>query len=130
MPAPPKAKSSTARSTSLPGFGRALAGREDMAATYPRSTLDLDAYRARADQFMEELMREHYLHYSGQKEEFEIEAIYERHSDLYTRRAVEDLRDTGHREPVMFAVQGLLAQATQAGEAQSPRRAVQVRPRG
>src|SRR4051794_33879773 len=86
MPAPPKAKSSTPSSSSAPGLGRAVAGREDMAATYPRSSLDLDHYRAQADRFMEELMREHYLHYSGQKEQFEIEAIYERHSDLYTRR--------------------------------------------
>src|SRR5215217_7796474 len=72
MPAPPNAKSRTASSSSAPGFGRAVAVREDMAATYPRSTLDLDRYRAQADQFMAELMREHYLHYSGQKEEAEI----------------------------------------------------------
>src|SRR5947207_14419383 len=98
MPAPPKARSSTPSSSSAPGLGRAVAGREDMAATYPRSSLDLDHYRAQADRFMEELMREHYLHYSGQKEQFEIEAIYERNSDLDTRRAVEDHRVTVHRQ--------------------------------
>src|SRR4051794_29025010 len=102
MPAPPKAKSSTPSSSSVPGFGRAVAaGREDI-GTYPRSSLDLDRYRAEADQFMEELMREHYLHFSGQKEEFEIEAIYGCHADLYTRDAVEELRGSGNRELLMF----------------------------
>jgi hypothetical protein len=97
-----------------------------MAATYPRSTLDLDRYGAQADQFMAELMREHYLHYSGQKEEFEIEPIYERHADLYTRRAVDDLRRTGNRELLMFAVQGLMGQETKREEAEIARREVAI----
>jgi hypothetical protein len=54
--------------------------------------LDLDRYRAQADDFMTELMREHYLHFSGQKAEFEIEPIYERHAELYSRAAVDELR--------------------------------------
>jgi hypothetical protein len=84
--------------------------------------LDLARYRADADQFMEELMREHYLHFSGQKDEFEIEAIYERHAELYSRGAVDELRATGNRELLLFAVQGLMGQETKAEEAELARR--------
>jgi hypothetical protein len=84
--------------------------------------LDLARYRADADQFMEELMREHYLHFSGQKDEFEIEPIYERHAELYSRGAVDELRATGNRELLMFAVQGLMGQETKAEEAELARR--------
>jgi hypothetical protein len=84
--------------------------------------LDLTEYRAQADQFMEELMREHYLHFSGQKDEFEIEPIYERHAGLYSRAAVEELRGSGNRELLMFAVQGLMGQETKAEEAELARR--------
>jgi hypothetical protein len=84
--------------------------------------LDLDLYRRRADEFMSELMLEHYLHFSGQKDEFEIEPIYERYGDLYTRQAVEELRRDGNRELVMFAVQGLMGQETKAEEAELARR--------
>jgi hypothetical protein len=85
-------------------------------------TLDLDSYRGQADQFMTELMREHYLHFSGQKDDFEIEPIYERHASLYSRAAVEELRATGNRELLMFAVQGLMGQETKAEEAELARR--------
>jgi hypothetical protein len=84
--------------------------------------LELDRYRAQADQFMEELMREHYLHFSGQKDDFEIEPIYERHADLYSRAAVDELRGSGNRELLMFAVQGLMGQETKAEEAELARR--------
>jgi hypothetical protein len=84
--------------------------------------LNLDEYRNRADQFMTELMREHYLHFSGQKDDLEIEAIYERHGELYSRKAVEELRGEGNRELLMFAVQGLIGQETKAEEAELARR--------
>ena len=71
---------------------------------------------------MSELMREYYLHYSGQKDDFEIEPIYERHADLYSREAVEDLRGSDNRELLMFAVQGLIGQETKAEEAEAARR--------
>src|SRR4051794_6258111 len=71
---------------------------------------------------MEELMREHYLHFSGQKDEFEIEPIYERHAELYSREAVDGLRGSGNRELLMFAVQGLMGQETKAEEAEVARR--------
>src|SRR3954447_16427874 len=85
-------------------------------------TLDLDSYRDKADQFMTELMREHYLHFSGQKDDFEIEPIYERHADLYSRAAVEELRGSGNRELLMFAVQGLMRQEKTAEDPELPRR--------
>ncbi|HEX4719527.1 MAG TPA: hypothetical protein VH300_13420 [Thermoleophilaceae bacterium] len=84
--------------------------------------MDLDRYRADADQFMAELMREHYLHFSGQKDEFEIEPIYDRHAELYSRQAVEELRGSGNRELLFFAVQGLMGQETKAEEAELARR--------
>jgi hypothetical protein len=84
--------------------------------------LDQDRYRAQADQFMTDLMREHYLHFSGQKDDFEIEAIYERHAGLFSRDAVEELRASGNRELAMFAVQGLMGQETKAEEAELARR--------
>ena len=71
---------------------------------------------------MSELMREHYLHFSGQKDEFEIEAIYDRHADLYSRATVEELRGAGNRELLMFAVQGLMGQETKTEEAELARR--------
>src|SRR5690349_12844651 len=71
---------------------------------------------------MEELMREHYLHFSGQKDEFEIEPIYERHAELFSREAVEELRGTDNRELLFFAVQGLMGQETKAEEAEMARR--------
>ena len=67
-------------------------------------------------------MREHYLHFSGQKDEFEIEPIYERHAELYSRETVEELRGSGNRELLMFAVQGLMGQETKAEEAEAARR--------
>src|SRR3954454_21584637 len=85
-------------------------------------TLDLDSYRDKADQFMSELMREHYLDFSGQKDDFEIEPIYERHTGLFSREAVEELRGSGNRELLFFAVQGLMGQETKAEEAELARR--------
>src|SRR3954447_5577890 len=85
-------------------------------------TLDLDSYRDKADQFMTELMREHYLHFSGQKDEFEIEPIYERHAELYSRETVEELRGSGNNELLFFAVQGLMGQETKTEEAEMARR--------
>ena len=57
----------------------------------------VDSYSERAQAFVTELDREYHLHYSGQKADFEIEAIYERHSDLFERREVEQLRERAQR---------------------------------
>jgi hypothetical protein len=84
--------------------------------------VDLDRFRQEADEFSTEMAREFYLQFSGQKEEFEIEAIYERHADLFSRGAVEELREAGNRELLMFAVEGLMGQETKAEEAEIARR--------
>jgi len=84
--------------------------------------LDLDAYRSEAEEFLSALTREHYLHFAGHKPEFEIEAVYERHAALFAREAVEELRPTGERELLEFAVQGFLGQATKREEAELARR--------
>jgi hypothetical protein len=86
--------------------------------------VDLDEYRQRAERFCEEIDREHYLHYSGRKASFEIETIYERHAELFSRRAVEDLREAGSRTGgeegrrirylLDFAFQGHLGQAVKS----------------
>jgi hypothetical protein len=87
--------------------------------------LDLDAYREEAERFMEELSREYYLHLAGHKPELAIEPIYERHADLFVRRAVEGLRELEGaavegderrrlRYLLHFAFDGLLGEETKA----------------
>ena len=49
-------------------------------------SLDVDAYRSEAEAFLGELDREFYLHFSGQQDEYGIEAVYESHSRLFERR--------------------------------------------
>ncbi len=49
--------------------------------------MNLDAYRAEAEEFVSALDREYYLHFSGRQESYEIEPIYERHAGLFTRQA-------------------------------------------
>ena len=62
-----------------------------------RPRCDLDAYRAEAEEFLSSIDREYYLHYSGQQDEFEIEAIYDRHAGLFSRESVDALREAGAR---------------------------------
>ena len=84
--------------------------------------MDLDAYRAEAEAFSEEIGREYLLHFSGRKDDFEIEAVYERHTGLFSREAVDSLRGAGNRELLLFAVEGHMGQATKAEEAELARR--------
>ena len=87
----------------------------------------LDTYRRRAEQFCQQLDRERYLHLAGHKRELEIEAIYSRHADLFSREAVAWLRelaatadgDAGRRLSflVELAVHGHLGLATAGEEA-------------
>jgi hypothetical protein len=80
-------------------------------------------YRARAETFTSEIGLEHYLHYAGLQESYEIEAIYDRHGELFTREAVEALRDGGApRALVEFAVHGLIGRATAPAAAELARR--------
>jgi len=55
--------------------------------------VDLDSYAAGAERFLSELDREYHLHFSGQKDDYEVEAVYERHASLFERSAVEGLRE-------------------------------------
>jgi hypothetical protein len=88
-------------------------------------TIDLDAYSTEAERFVSALDREYYLHFAGHKEEFEIEAIYERHRDLFDRPKVEQLRELADatlsgddrrrsRYLLELAVDGLIGHATKA----------------
>ncbi len=85
-------------------------------------TLELDRYRDQADEFLAEISREGYLHFSGQKDDLEIEPIYERHAELFSRAAIDDLRASGNRELLMFGVEGLMGQETKAEAAELARR--------
>ncbi|MGH2960966.1 MAG: hypothetical protein ACRDL3_02050, partial [Solirubrobacterales bacterium] len=87
--------------------------------------LDLDTYRDDAELFCEELDGEYYLHLSGRKQSLEIEAIYERHAELFSRDAVEGLREAWDRSAdggdrrrarhlLQFGFDGYLGQATRA----------------
>ncbi len=90
--------------------------------------MDLDAYRRSAETFSEELMREYYRHHAGLQDSFEIESIYARHADLFTRDAVEALRELDGRATgdgdeqrrarmlLDFAVEGYVGESTKAVE--------------
>ncbi|HUO74846.1 MAG TPA: hypothetical protein VMU39_29035 [Solirubrobacteraceae bacterium] len=96
--------------------------------------MDLEAYRRRAEAFTHELTGEYYRHYAGLKEDYEIEAIYDDHAELFTRAAVEQLRDALERaQPgseerrrramlLDFAVEGYIGLETKRPEAEIARR--------
>jgi hypothetical protein len=84
--------------------------------------VDLTDYRAEAEQFAQEIGREYYLHFAGHKEDFEIEAIYDRHARLFGREAVNAMRDAGSPELLEMAVEGHIGQATKAESAELARR--------
>jgi hypothetical protein len=87
------------------------------------TTLDLAAYRRRAEDFIEALDREYYEHFSGHKPVCDTAAVYERFPELFTRDAVLELdalyEATADPEPkrqlaylVTFAVDGYLGGET------------------
>jgi hypothetical protein len=84
----------------------------------PPSQRELDAYREQADRFIAELDEEAYLHYSGQKDSYELAAIYERHAELTTLEAAQRLGMAvdgtagGVRELWRFACEGYLGNLT------------------
>src|SRR3954454_9212622 len=88
--------------------------------------MDLDAYRADAERFVSELDREYYLHFSGQQESYEVERIYATHAGLFSRDAVEGLRDGGPRPLLEFAVQGHIGRETSAEQAELARREAEL----
>src|SRR5205823_6043727 len=91
--------------------------------------VNLAAYRADAEEFVSSLDREYYLHFAGLQDEFDIEAIYERHAELFSRDNVERLREEGTRQLVEFAVHGLMGRDTKAEQASDVRGPVGDRPR-
>lgn len=88
------------------------------------AAFDLAAYRSSAEQFLERIDREYYLHLAGHKPELELEPIYGAHAELFTTDAVAALRDaadgaTGDegrrlRYLLQFALDGTLGEATRA----------------
>ncbi|MBV9049830.1 MAG: hypothetical protein JOY58_16255 [Solirubrobacterales bacterium] len=96
--------------------------------------MDLDAYRHSAEAFLSELTAEFYRHYAGLKDDYEIEPIYARHPSLFTRKAVDELRQLAaeaspggedRRRLVMlsdFAIEGFIGQATKQLESELARR--------
>jgi hypothetical protein len=82
------------------------------------SQRELDAYREQADRFIAELDEEAYLHYSGQKDTYELAPIYERHANLTTLEAAQSLglavdgTEGGIRELWRFACEGYLGNLT------------------
>lgn len=57
------------------------------------STIDLELFRRRAEAFIGALDREHYLHFSGQKDELQSAEIYERFADLFTKQTLVALKE-------------------------------------
>jgi hypothetical protein len=96
--------------------------------------MDLAAYRGSAETFVSELTAEYYRHYAGLKDDYAIEAIYDQHGALFTRGAVDSLRELAAVAPAGseerrrltmladFAIEGHLGQATKGIEAELARR--------
>ena len=81
--------------------------------------------------------REFYLHYAGHQQSYDVEAIYDRHRDLFDPASVEALRELGvgdhggearHRRRLEilldFAIEGLIGQTTKELEGELARREV------
>jgi hypothetical protein len=95
-------------------------------AIYAGSPLDLEAYRTEAEQFVTALDREYYLHFSGRQDAYDIEPIYERHAGLFSRDAVDGLREQGAQLLLEFAVQGLIGRETKGEQAELARREAEL----
>jgi hypothetical protein len=96
--------------------------------------VDLEAYRRSAEQFVSELTSAYYRHYAGLDDDYAVEPVYERHAELFERRAVDALQTltaaaaagTEERRRLNmlldFAVEGFIGQATKTVEAETARR--------
>jgi hypothetical protein len=73
--------------------------------------MDVNEYRAEAEEFLTAIDREYYEHFAGLKDEFEIEAIFGRHPRLFSRETVETLRAGDNRVLLKFAAEGYVEQA-------------------
>lgn len=63
-------------------------------------TIDLAAYRERAERFVGELDKEYYLHFSGQKAECETAVVYDRYPDLFTAASFAELDTLYEATPI------------------------------
>lgn len=94
--------------------------------------MKLDLYRERAERFLEEHDREYLRHFAGRKSDYELEAIHERHAELFTRDAVEAIREAGSaasgqeatrlRWLLAFAVEGRIGAQTRPYDEELARR--------
>ncbi len=84
--------------------------------------MNLAAYREDAEEFVSSLDREYYRHFAGLQDEFDIEAIYERHAELFSRDNVARLREEGTPQLLEFAVHGLMGRATKDEQGELARR--------
>jgi hypothetical protein len=100
--------------------------------------MDLDAYRAGAEDFTAQLSLEYYRHYAGLQDDLGIEPVYDRHAALFEREAVEALREEAARAAagderrsvralLDFAVEGHLGLATKSLDAALARREADLR---
>lgn len=55
--------------------------------------MDLEKYRKQAEDFMSEKDKLHYLHFSGQKDEYNISEIYEKYKDLFTKEVIKEIEN-------------------------------------
>ena len=55
--------------------------------------MDLEKYRKQAEDFMGEKDKLYYLHFSGQKDEYNISEIYEKYKDLFTKGVIKEIEN-------------------------------------
>jgi len=55
--------------------------------------VDLEQYRQEVEVFLGELDKESYLHFAGHKEEANFSGVYEKHKELFTRSAIEEIQE-------------------------------------
>jgi hypothetical protein len=79
------------------------------------TTRELDLFREQADRFIAEYDEEQYLHLSGQKETFDVESIYERHSELSRLETARRL-ESAPTELWRFACESYLGNLTRSHE--------------
>lgn len=84
--------------------------------------LELTDYRQGVGAFLAAMEREFYLHFSGLQDGYDIEPIYERHAHLFTREAVDGLRDGAPRSLLEFGAQGYIGRETKAEAGELARR--------
>ena len=83
--------------------------------------MDVGDYRTQAEAFLTALDREYYQHFAGLKDDFEIERIYAEHAGLFSREAVDSMREGDSPELLRFAAEGYVEQAVKEQAAELAR---------